>query len=341
MIRSSERPPLPSAVRSTVRPRARRPSAVRARAGRALRRAAAPLGLAALALACATCAPPAQNGSIVVSSGAAERLGVLCRWGRGGAEQGALCPTAEGAARPARVRRITVPADALSGPLAAGRRGDHVLENDEIAVIVEQLGPGAGLAESGGHILDAADARARRDELGQIVARVGAPPRQVTYGELATGAGEDGVAWIEVRGRGGAGGALAITTRYTLGPRDRAVVITTSVHNDGGAPIEGLDLGDVVHWGAAEPMAPGGAPGSRGEHVGAYVAGVGTGVAYALATADGAPLRARSGPGFSDATFARRAALPPGGRVEYQRILAVAPRGDTLAVATELFVSAA
>ncbi|MGK4000114.1 hypothetical protein [Sorangium sp. So ce1024] len=320
MICSSERPPLPS----TIRPRA-------------LRRAAGPLGLAALALACATCAPPAQNGSVVVSSGAAERLGMLCRWGRGGAEQGALCPSAEGAARPARVRRITVPADALSGPLAAGRRGDHVLENDEIAVVVEQLGPGAGLAESGGHILDAADARERRDELGQIVARVGAPPRQVTYDELATGAGDDGVAWIEVRGRGGAGGALAITTRYTLGPRDRAVVITTSVRNDGDAPIEGLDLGDVVHWGAAEPIAKGGAAGSRGEHEGAYVAGVGTGVAYALATADGGPLRARSGPGFSDATFARHAALPPGGRVEYQRILAVAPRGDTLAVATELF----
>ncbi|WP_438015602.1 hypothetical protein WMF18_32695 [Sorangium sp. So ce315] len=331
MIFSPERPPLPSAVR----PRAPRPSAVRAR--RALRRATAPLGLAALALACATCAPPAQNGSIVVSSGAAERLGVLCRWGHGGAEQGALCPTAEGAARPARVRRITVPADALSGPLAAGRPGDHVLENDEIAVVVEQLGPGAGLAESGGHIVDAADALARRDELGQIVARVGSPPRQVTYGELATGAGEDGVAWIEVRGRGGAGGALAIATRYTLGPRDRAVVITTSVRNDGGAPIDGLDLGDVVHWGAAEPIAPGGAAGSGGEHEGPYVAGVGTGVAYALATADGAPLRARSGAGFSDATFARHAALPPGGRVEYQRILAVAPRGDALAVATELF----
>ncbi|HTN85559.1 MAG TPA: hypothetical protein VL242_17795, partial [Sorangium sp.] len=273
-----------------------------------------------------------------MSAGAAERLGMLCRWGHGDAEQGELCGRGdEGAARPARVRRITGPADALSGPLAAGRPGDHVLENDEIAVVVDQLGPGTGLAEGGGHVIDAADARARRDELGQIVARVGAPPRQALYSELATGVGEDGVAWIEVRGRDGAGGALSITTRYALGPRDRALLITTSLQNDGPSPVEGLDLGDVVHWGAAEQVAPGDAPGSRGDHEQPHVAGVGAGVAYALAPADGAPLRARSGAGFSDATFARLAALPPGGRVAYQRVLAVAPRGDPLGVATELF----
>ncbi|WP_437658733.1 hypothetical protein [Sorangium sp. So ce1182] len=323
MIRSPERPLRPPAARA----RARRAADV-----------ACGARLAALALACTTCAPPAQNGSVVVSSGAAERLGMLCRWGHGDAEQGQLCGRGdEGAARPARVRRIAGPADTLSGPLAAGRPGDHVLENDEIAVVVDQLGPGTGLAEGGGHVIDAADARARRDELGQIVARVGAPARQAIYSELATGVGEDGVAWIEVRGRDGAGGALSITTRYALGPRDRALLITTSLQNDGPSPVEALDLGDIVHWGSAEQVAPGDAPGSRGDHERPYVAGVGAGVAYALAPADGAPLRARSGAGFSDATFARLAALPPGGRVAYQRVLAVAPRGDPLGVATELF----
>ncbi|XYH95729.1 hypothetical protein ACMHYB_49350 [Sorangium sp. So ce1128] len=327
MIRSPERPLRPPAGRA----RARRVAGV-ARAA----------GLAALALACATCAPPAQNGSVVVSSGAAERLGMLCRWGHGDAEQGELCARGgEGAARPARVRRITGPADALSGPLAAGRPGDYVLENDEIAVVVDQLGPGTGLAAGGGHVIDAADARARRDELGQIVARVGAPPRQVIYSDLATGAGEDGAAWIEargeVRGRELAGGALSVTTRYTLGPRDRAVVITTSLQNDGDRPVEALDLGDVVHWGAAEHVAPGMSPGLRSEHEAPYLAGIGAGVAYVLAPADGATIRARSGAGFSDVTFARQAALPPGGRAAYQRVLAIAPRGDSLAAATELF----
>ncbi|WP_437620505.1 hypothetical protein [Sorangium sp. So ce1151] len=312
------------------------------RARRAARRSTGAAGLAAVALACATCAPPAQNGSVVVSSGAAERLGMLCRWGHGDAEQGELCGRGdEVAARPARVRRITGPDDALSGPLAAGRPGDHVLENDEIAVVVDQLGPGTGLAEGGGHLIDAADARARRDELGQIVARVGAPPRQVIYGELATGAGEDGAAWIEVRGqvrgRELEGGALSVTTRYTLGPRDRAVVITTSLQNDGDRPIEALDLGDVVHWGAAEHVAPGMAPGLRSEHEAPYLAGIGAGVAYVLAPAGDATIRARSGAGFSDVTFARQAALPPGGRAAYRRVLAIAPRGDSLAAATELF----
>lgn len=312
-----------------------------ARAGRAARRALRSASLCALALASATCAPPVQGGSVVVSSGAVERLGMLCRWGRGGAEQGDLCPRDGSAAQPARVRRITGPADALSGPLAAGRPGDYVLENDAIAVVVDQLGPGAGLAESGGNLIDAADARARRDELGQIVTRLGAPPRQVIYRDITTGGGEDGAAWIEargeVRGRDLAGGALSVTTRYTLRPGDRAVMITTSLQNDGDRPVEALDLGDVVHWGAAGHVAPGMAPGLRGEIEAPYLAGVGTGVAYALAPVDGATVRARSGEGFSDVTFARQAALPPGGRAAYQRILAVAPRGDSLAVETELF----
>ncbi|WP_437568507.1 CehA/McbA family metallohydrolase [Sorangium sp. So ce542] len=319
MIRSIEMPPRSPASP----PRARR------------------AGLAALALAAAACAPPVQGGSVAVSSGAAERLGMLCRWGHGGGEQGELCPDDAVAARPARVRRIAAPADALSGPLAAGRPGDYVLENDEIAVVIEQLGPGTGLAEGGGHLIDAADARARSDELGQIVPRLGAPPRQVIYRDLTTGAGEGGAAWIEargeVRGRELEGGALSVTTRYTLAPSGRAVVIATSLQNDGDRPVEALDLGDVVHWGAAEHVAPGAAPGLGGEREAPYLAGVGSRVAYALVPAGGGLVRARSDAGFSDATFARQAALPPGGRAAYQRILAIAPRGDALAVATELF----
>ena len=41
-----------------------------------------------------------------------------------------------------------------------------MIENSEIAVVIDQLGRGGGLAESGGDIVDAADARSRRDELG-------------------------------------------------------------------------------------------------------------------------------------------------------------------------------
>lgn len=47
-----------------------------------------------LALVTAACAPPLQNGEIVVFSGAAERLGMLCRWRRDAA-QGDLCPQLE------------------------------------------------------------------------------------------------------------------------------------------------------------------------------------------------------------------------------------------------------
>lgn len=294
--------------------------------------------IAALALAPATCAPPQQNGSVVVSSGAAERLWLLCQWRRDGGGPDGLCQGAESAPPPARIRRITSAEGALTGPLAAGRPGDLVLENDEIAVVIEQLGPGTGLAEGGGNLIDAADARARRDELGQIIPRVGAPPRQARYDELTSGSEQDGTAWIEVRGRATGDEALSITTRYALRPRDRAVLLTTSVRNDGPRPTEALDLGDVVAWGATEPIAPGRTPGFHGAYEGAYLAGVGDGVAYALAPADGAPIRSISGAGYSDVSFVQGAVLPPGGRVAYQRVLAVAPRGDPLGVATELLV---
>ena len=55
---------------------------------------------------------------------------------------------------------------ALGGPNAIGKPGDLVLENDQIVVIIDAVGPnagGIGFAESGGNIVDAADAKVRKD----------------------------------------------------------------------------------------------------------------------------------------------------------------------------------
>ncbi|MGK4002296.1 hypothetical protein WMF31_06715 [Sorangium sp. So ce1036] len=111
-------------IRSPERPRHLRPGPARPR--RAARGRPGLCGLAALSLAAATCAPPLQNGSVVVSPGAAERLGVLCRWGQGGAAAGGLCPGDADAARRAlsgagqldlRVRERGAPAPAAASAL--------------------------------------------------------------------------------------------------------------------------------------------------------------------------------------------------------------------------------
>jgi hypothetical protein len=104
--------------------------------------------------------------------------------------------------------------------------------------------------------------------------------------------------------------------------------------------IEGLDLGDAVQWGGAERVAPGKEPGFGGDTTGPYLAGIGAAVAYALASADGGELAAASDGASSSVTFVPHVALPPGASVEYQRVLAIAPRGDTIGVATELLVLA-
>ena len=57
---------------------------------------------------------------------------------------------------------------AYGGPNAVGRAGDIVLENEEVTFVIDQLGSSAGFAESGGNLVDAADARVRQDELGML-----------------------------------------------------------------------------------------------------------------------------------------------------------------------------
>lgn len=85
----------------------------------------------ALITAGAACAPPLQNGGVEVRSGAAERLGMVCRWRHGGASGEGLCggpeEEEEEALAPARVESIAGPGDALAGPLAAGALPDAAL----------------------------------------------------------------------------------------------------------------------------------------------------------------------------------------------------------------------
>lgn len=295
----------------------------------------------ALLAAGAACTPPLQNGGVEVRAGAAARLGVVCRWRHGDPSGESLCGAPEQQLAPARVKRIAGPADALAGPLAAGRVGDLVIENGEIAVVIDQLGRGSGFAESGGNLLDAADATARRDELGQMFTYFGVFPRQAIYRALDSGVDAAGTAWIEVRGHELYEDRLRVVTRYELAPGARALLIKTTLVNENDAPITGLDLGDAVQWGSAEKLAIGKEPGFRGDYAGPWIGAAGSSAAYAIvgvdpgATASG--LASRNGTAWSNFSFVRGVSLAPGAKVSYARALVVAPRGDSLGAVTEVF----
>src|ERR1019366_1046710 len=254
------------------------------------------LALAALAAAAACGGPRDVTPLIRVDPRAAKRLAWLA---------GPAAPAAPGAPGPAR------------GPPMERR---------------DQLGSSWGFAESGGNIVDAADAHARRDELGQQFTYFGTFPRQGVYDALSSGSDADGSAWIVASGRELYESTLSVTTRYTLHAPDRALLIETTLENTGAAgsaPIGGLSLGDAVQWGGAEKIAPGKARGFKGPSSGPFVGGVGRFASYALTSTEGT-IDAVSGSSWTD-TVQRvqgkeRVSLAPGEKVSYARVFLVGER---------------
>jgi hypothetical protein len=288
-------------------------------------------GLAALATLVAACAEPLQNGGVEMHGGAEARLGALCRFHRGSEKDG-FCAPVEEVAPPARVRRIASEADRPRGARAEGQVGDYVLDNGEIVVVI-----GAPRDGSAGAVVDAADARTGEDELGRVEVFVGAGASPV-LGEVArAGVDHGGVAWVEVKGRAQSDARLAVITRYELQPGARALVMSTLVAARGSEPVPLPAFGDAVVWGAAEEALPGKEKGAHGAFQGPIVAAVGTAAAYAIVPADDRPaLEGESSPERTLVRAAHDVTLEPGGAVQYDRVLVVAPRGDTLGLLTEL-----
>jgi hypothetical protein len=246
-------------------------------------------------------------------------------------------------ATPARVHVMRA-GEELGGPNAIGRPGDLVLENDEVVFVVDRIGSSSGFAESGGNIVDAADAHARKDELGQQFTYFGKFPRQGVYTTLASGTAADGSAWIEAKGRELYEPTLVVTTRYTLRAPDRALLLKTTLQNTGDAPVGGLTLGDAIQWGGAEKIAPGKARGFKGPSSGPYVGGVGRFTSYAITSADGS-IEGTSGSTWTDTTQRdasqrREVTLAPGESTGYSRILIVGERPDSASLVSELTLNA-
>ncbi len=228
----------------------------------------------------------------------------------------------------------------LGGPSALGRPGDLILENDEVVFVIDQLGSSLGFAESGGNVVDAADARARKDELGQMFTYFGTFPRQGVYDSISSGTSPDGSAWVEARGHELFEPKLAVSTRYTLRAPDRALLVETTLVNAGAAAVELPSVGDAIQWGGAEKVAPGMQNGFRGPSSGPYVGGVGRFVSYAMTSTDGT-VDGVSGGSWTDTALRKSVKVPPGGKTSYARVLLVGERADTASLVGELALAAA
>jgi len=286
-------------------------------------------------VACVAClvisacpAPHDATPQIHVAPGAAGRWRAILQQGSG----------ERATADRARVHRMKS-GEQLGGPNAIGRPGDLVLENDEVVFVIDQLGPSEGFTESGGNIVDAADARSRKDELGKMFTYFGVFPRQGVYDALSSGVASDGSAWVEAKGRELYDPRLAVTTRYSLRPPDRAVLVETTVMNSSDAEIDLPSLGDAIQWGGAEKIAPGKSRGFKGPSSGPYVGGVGRFTSYAVTSTEGT-VDATSGSGWTDTVQRRDIRLSRGDKTSYTRVLIVGERPDTSSLVAELAMAA-
>jgi hypothetical protein len=256
--------------------------------------------------------------------------------GKAGVWGAIFAPTVEDASapKPARIH-VMQSGEQLAGPNAIGRPGDLVLENDYVVFVIDQLGSSSGFAESGGNIVDAADAKLRKDELGQMLTYFGVFPRQGVYDTLTTGTSPDASAWVQASGHELREPRLEVTTRYTLHSSDRGLLLATTLRNTGAEPIELASVGDAIEWGGAEKIAPGKPRGFDGTSSGPYVAGVGRFVSYAATSVDGS-IEALSGSSWTDTAVRKGVALAPGEQAQYSRVFVVGERPDTSSLVAEL-----
>lgn len=226
----------------------------------------------------------------------------------------------------------------LGGPNATGKVGDWVLENDEVIFVIDALGRGTGLAESGGNIVDAADAKLRRDELGQVFTYFGTFPRQGVYTTIDSRVEPDGTAVLVSRGKELYEPSVEVVTELRLGATDRAVLMRTTLTNRGTTTVTGLGLGDAIQWGGAEKISPGKPAGFKGPSTGSYIAGVGRLASYGITSTEG-EIAAISGGGWTDTEQKKDVAIEPGKSVTYDRVFVVGERPDLASVVAELTLS--
>ncbi|HVJ94888.1 MAG TPA: CehA/McbA family metallohydrolase, partial [Labilithrix sp.] len=259
---------------------------------------------------------------IAVSPGAPGRMNLIpSRSSRPKTESARVHPMAAG--------------EKLGGPNATGKPGDWVIENNEVVFVVDGLGGGSGFAESGGNVIDAADAKTRKDELGQFFTYFGTFPRQGVNTQIDARVEPDGIAVIESRGQELYEPTIEVVTQMRLGPNDRALLLRTTLTNKGSAKLTGLGLGDAIQWGGTEKLAPGKAVGFKGPSTGPFIGGVGRFASYAITSTEG-EIAAISGGAWTDTEQQKDVELEPGASTTYERIFLVGERPDVASLVSEL-----
>jgi hypothetical protein len=213
------------------------------------------------------------------------------------------------------------------GVMETGVKGDWVLENDQMRVVVSGIGLRLGGGLHAGHVIDAAP-RGGADLLGEIVA--GFDPgsgSQAVYDSVTTGAG--GTSLI-VTGKDSQRAALRMTTTYTLAPKASFLGIRTQLVNTGADSLHGLQLGDRIRWGRATAFGPGVGQDLAGKSpLVPFLLGYGEGTAYAWVSGE-AELSGPHGDSWS-APVLRTVSLAPGDSTTYTRKLYVAPSVGSIA----------
>jgi len=221
----------------------------------------------------------------------------------------------------------------IGGPAASGAKGDYVLYNDLIKVVIDDIPVATGFTESGGNIIDADRMPGGNDQLAQIFTYLDDTfLRHIIYDTITiTRSGADGeLAEIVVTGLDSANPQIVGTTRYQLRAGEPFVRLITEISNQSGETLYGYEVGDCLQWGVTEHYVPGVGFDLAGSQTRApWIAGVGEAISYGL-TKGGRYLAGPHGNGWSDMNSGW-VDLKRGASVIYERIFVVGT-GDTASI---------
>jgi hypothetical protein len=227
--------------------------------------------------------------------------------------------------------------DLLVGPSAFGVRGDVRLENGSLVAVVASQDHAVGFAWSGGNLIDLAAAPAGEDHLNQVFLYLEDHfPRQARYDTVTVLSAGGGAAPAIVRACGVDTGdpRIRIETDYRLEPGAEWLTLESRFTQTGTATIHGYRIGDAIHWGRAEHLAPGHGFDLPGHRVTVpWVAAVGSHTSYGYISAHGL-LDMPSGSVWSDPIGLVRD-LEPNRPVTYVRHLLVGD-GDTASLSARI-----
>lgn len=224
-------------------------------------------------------------------------------------------------------KEITRLSELLDGPRAVGERGDYLIANDRVRVIISAPDAPRGMALSGGHIIDADVVRRgpQKDELEQILPLLGEQPGfQAVYERVeVVDSGDFGrTASLKFIGHYSEDPDVAVETTYSLEPESSALAIRTVLTNNSSRSLWRFTLGDTLQWGYADNFVPGIGFDVDGRTTSTeWLAGQGEATAYAWTVGKGT-VQATHHIGRTEAIVATRT-LQAGESLEYERFLIV------------------